>query len=381
MVNVTIDGIGVSVPEGTTILNAAQQARIYIPRLCHHPDLSPVHELKPAEAVYRGDEKITNRRPDLVYDGCQICVVEIEGTKNLSRACCTSVEQNMVIKTVSPELDAFRQDRIMFFLAKHPHACLNCAQKEGCGLVPCSMGIPEKERCCPKFGRCEFQKLCEYIGIRPDTPRYIFEDLPFAKEDPLFERNYNLCVGCSRCVRACKELRGADALDFVFDDEGRMVPGTVKPSLKDSGCRFCTACVEVCPTGALTGKMVSDTVPSRDAYPVGVDAPRFAKLTGKAVLPPEKRLWVEMSLERIEAVPEKEGVYQLLDGNENVIFIKGAMNLKHELKDQLELCRAARFFMYQVDEMYGKRESELLQQYMAEHGRMPQVNQELDDLF
>jgi formate dehydrogenase (NADP+) beta subunit len=77
----------------------------------------------------------------------------------------------------------------------------------------------------------------------------------------------------------------------------------------------------------------------------------------------------------------KEGVFQLYDEQENVIFIKGAMNLKQELSDQLELCQDARFFAVIEDSMFSKRESEMLQHFIIEHGKMPKVNQEMEDLF
>jgi excinuclease UvrABC nuclease subunit len=83
----------------------------------------------------------------------------------------------------------------------------------------------------------------------------------------------------------------------------------------------------------------------------------------------------------VAAVPEKEGVFQLLDEQENVIYIKGAMNLQQELKDQLELNQEAKFFMYIEDQMFSKRETEMLQHYIIEYGKMPKVNQEMEDLF
>ena len=87
------------------------------------------------------------------------------------------------------------------------------------------------------------------------------------------------------------------------------------------------------------------------------------------------------SQENKAAVPEKEGGFQLLDEQEVVIFIKGAMNLKQELSDQLELNQEAKFFMVIEDQMFSKRESELLQHYIVEHGKMPRMNQEIEDLF
>ena len=101
----------------------------------------------------------------------------------------------------------------------------------------------------------------------------------------------------------------------------------------------------------------------------------------RPIMPPQKKLWVEFTPENVSQVPEAEGVYQLLDGQENVIYIKGALNLKRELEVQLELYEKARYFIYEEEPMYTKRESQLLQQYIAENGQMPEGNRELDDLF
>ena len=278
MATLIIDEVEVTVPEGTTILKAAQQAAIYIPQICFHPDLPPVKQLKPAEVVYRGNKRLENKRPDLQYEGCELCVVEIEGREGLHRACITPVEESMVVRTVTPEVEEFRRDRLMFLFAKHPHVCLTCAQKEGCERFPCSLDRPELERCCSLFGRCEFQKTTEYVGIKPETHRYVFEDLPIVTEEPLFERNYNLCIGCTRCITVCRDVRGVEALDFIFDKEGRLVVSTINPTLRESACRFCTACVEVCPTGALMDKKPFEEAPCKTACPVGIDVPRYVAL-------------------------------------------------------------------------------------------------------
>jgi len=102
---------------------------------------------------------------------------------------------------------------------------------------------------------------------------------------------------------------------------------------------------------------------------------------GKPVLPPKVKLWTEFIPENVAAVPDVEGIFQLLDENENVIYIKGAMNMRGEIEEQLETNENAHFFMYEEDEMFTKKESELLQQFIAEHGEMPEGNRELDDLF
>ena len=278
VVNLIIDDIKVTVAKGTTILDAAQQAGIYIPHLCSHPDLPPVEQLKPAEVVYRNGKRLENKRPDLQYEGCQLCVVQIEGREGLRRACSTKVDEEIVVHTNAPEVQESRRDRLMFLLVKHPHACLTCAQKEGCARFPCSMNIPEKERCCSLFGNCELQRIAEYVGIKNETPRYVFEDLPVAKDEPLFERNYNLCIGCTRCIRVCRDVRGVEAINFVFDEEGRVQVGTVSPTLGESACRFCTACVEVCPTGALVDKKPFEEAPCITACPAGIDVPRYIHL-------------------------------------------------------------------------------------------------------
>jgi formate dehydrogenase beta subunit len=183
MPKIKIDKTEISVAEGTTILQAAEQAEIYIPRICFHPDLPLVDQQRPADAIYRGDERIENARPDLRYGGCRLCVVEIEDEAGLHRSCSISVSDGMVVRTVSPDIKEFQRDRIMELVARHPHACFTCVQKEGCTRFPCSLNIPESERCCPRFGNCELRRVVEYIGLRPETPRYVFANLPIIKDD------------------------------------------------------------------------------------------------------------------------------------------------------------------------------------------------------
>lgn len=366
MITITIDDQEISVSAGTTILQAAEGAGIYIPHICFHPDLPPVDHQQPADAVYREGKRINNKRPNLRYEGCQLCVVEIEGREGLHRACSTSVVEGMVIQTASPRIEASRRDRIMELAATHPHACLTCAQKDGCARFPCSMNVPEVERCCSLFGRCEFQSVVEYVGLKPETPRYVCEGLPIIHHDP-FDTDYNLCIGCTRCIRVCRDICEIGALDFVFDEQRRIIVGTVDTSLQASGCRFCKACVEVCPTGALVAK-----------EPVEGEEP-----SGKRpAVVPKKGAWMDFVAENLTSVPAKEGVYQLLDEDKAVIYIKGARNLHQALEEQLAMNDKACYFLYDVDPLYTKRESELLQQHVARHGEMPEGNrEEVDDLF
>ena len=104
-------------------------------------------------------------------------------------------------------------------------------------------------------------------------------------------------------------------------------------------------------------------------------------LFSKPIWAPKEKLWVDFTLENVSQVSEVEGVYQLLDEQENIFYIKGAMNLRRELEEQSELHEQACYFTYEEEPMYTKRESQLLQQYIAEHGQMPEGNRELEDLF
>ena len=284
-VELTIDGRQTSATQGWTILQAARNADIYIPTLCAHPDLPPTVGTVPRATIFQGANSMANCGNHSQFDGCQLCVVEVEGEGTVL-ACVTPVAENMVINTDTPQLKELRQQKLAEVLANHPHACLICPQKEGCSLTSCSTDVPEKERCCPKFNDCELRKVAEYIGIPEYAPRYTFQDLPSIVDEPLFNRNYNLCIGCLRCVKACQELVGAEALGFVFDDNGRVHVGTVAPSLEESGCRLCGVCVEVCPTGALVDKIPKEKqletlIPCHYACPVMINVPRYVQLIGE----------------------------------------------------------------------------------------------------
>ncbi|MFX1323167.1 MAG: FAD-dependent oxidoreductase [Promethearchaeota archaeon] len=288
-ISITINDTKIDVKKGITILEASQNAGIYIPTLCAHPDLPPLVGLKPNEYIFQGktrfkNENSTNSTQE--HQGCQLCVIKIEGIEDLQTSCSVIVEEGMIILTDTPEIEALRKEKLKGILSKHPHACLICAQREGCSREPCSPNVPVEERCCPILGRCELQKVAEYIGIREDTPRYKPQGRDIIENEPLFIRNYELCIGCTRCVRVCRDVRGVEALGFIYSN-GETVVGSLAPSLKESGCKFCGACIEVCPTGALTDKDILWTerekllVPCRDACPLGIDVPRYIRLVSE----------------------------------------------------------------------------------------------------
>ena len=282
-----INDAQVEVEEGTTILEASRKIEVYIPTICYHPDLPPPNKAKSVEAVYRGNAEIVNHSSEKEFEGCRLCLVQVEGQEELVLSCCTPVSDGMKVYTETERVRKARKVELMRILAKHPHACLICAQKEGCTTEPCSTNVPVEERCCPRFGNCELERVAEYIGIREDTPRYMPQNLLVVEDEPLFLRDYNLCIGCTRCVRACQDLRGVGALGFVYKN-GEVFVGTVAPTLMDSDCRFCGACVEVCPTGALRDKELKaakrevDLVPCKYACPAGVDVPKYVQLVSES---------------------------------------------------------------------------------------------------
>jgi NADPH-dependent glutamate synthase beta subunit-like oxidoreductase len=276
-VRLTIDDVPVEVPENTTILDAARSAEIYIPTLCSHPDLPPGKGTKGGDPVYWGSEKLEGEPHE--YEGCRLCLVEIQGEDGLKQSCVNVVSEGMVIHSNTQSVQDKRQENLMEIMKDHPHACLLCAQVEGCSREPCSLNVPVNERCCPELGKCEIQKVADYIGIREDTPRYVPKDRPVVEDEPLYNRDYNICIACNRCVRACNDFRGVGALGLTYHD-GNFVVGPLGPTLKESNCKFCGTCVEVCPTGALTDKKVisdreRDLVPCTGECPVDMDVPRY----------------------------------------------------------------------------------------------------------
>jgi len=236
-VTLSLNGAKLQVEEDRPLIQAAREHEVYIPGLCFHPDLPAAEE-------------------------CGLCLVEVEGESDLVHACKTSTRQGLSVRTESDRIRAARQAKLAEILTHHPHACLTCAQQEGCSREPCSTNVPVAERCCPKLGHCEVQKVAAFIGIPPETKKWVPTSHPKFEAEPLLRRDYNLCIGCTRCVRACEDLRRIGALTTREIEPGVTIAWAKEETLVDSGCKFCGACVEVCPTGAL---MDRDLPPGRHA--------------------------------------------------------------------------------------------------------------------
>ena len=364
-VTITIDNQEVHCQEGTSILKAADAAGIYIPRLCDHPDLPPGPGTKADSQVYRNGEIVIgdNDPKSAAYQGCNLCVVEIEG-RGIIQSCATLVEDGMVIHSNAAAVKELRKNNLARILSHHPHACLLCSENTGCDREKCPQGEVKQGRCCPDFGDCEFQKLCEYVTIKDDVSQYIFRDLPVV-DTPLFTVDSNLCIGCTRCIRACEKLQGKRVIGFTYR-EGEFILGTIGPSHKESGCVFCGACVAVCPTGALMDK--------------GLPWKKKDKLTfAPVILPPEENY--DFTEETVLKIPEVNGVYRLLDEKGETIFIRGAEDIRKDLLEKLHSVGKARFFRYEEHDMYSTRENEILGEFLKKHGKLPEINDEISDLY
>ncbi len=241
----TIDDREIAVLEGTTVLEAARQAGIYIPALCDHPDLKPI-------------------------GSCKLCIVSIEGQEAYPTACGTLVKDGMVVLTKTEELQMMRQHTLEMLLAltNHPTSCLFCERKNDCSdLRECMRKLPVTVGCkyCLKNGECELQKAVEYTGLDKIRYQTTYRNMPVLRE-PFFDRDYNLCILCGRCVRTCQEVRGEAVLSSNPDFHKDHWIGP--ESLKESDCKFCGSCVDACPTGALYARFEKWQRPERSTITV-----------------------------------------------------------------------------------------------------------------
>jgi len=231
-VKITIDGRPLEVDSGLTILQAARQYQIYIPTLCDYQGLSP-------------------------HGSCRLCIVEVKGNNKTPASCTTPIEEGMSIRTNTPLLRHLRSDILKMMLSEHPIACLLCTERDTCD--ECMVTLRKASvitgcSSCPKNNQCELQNLVDSIGIIGYNYPIRYRGLEVQRDDPFFDRDYNLCIHCARCLRICENIHLSGTLTYVNKGPDTVVGTAFGRNHLDAGCSFCGACVEVCPTGALTEK-------------------------------------------------------------------------------------------------------------------------------
>ncbi len=231
-VAVTINGITVKAQPRTTVLEAAQAHGMYIPTLCHHPKLTPT-------------------------GACRLCVVEIDGMRGFSTACTVPVTDGMVVRTETEALQNMRREILSLILSEHPYTCLVCERRSDCDDFQSTVrkaAVTTGCQYCPNNGQCDLPKLVDYLKLREIPYPVSYRGLPVEQDDPFFDRDYNLCVLCGRCVRVCQDVRHAGVLAFTYRGSQAIVGTAFGRSHLEADCQFCGACVDVCPTGALADK-------------------------------------------------------------------------------------------------------------------------------
>ncbi|RZL86190.1 MAG: formate dehydrogenase subunit alpha [Variovorax sp.] len=211
-VTLEIDGNEVTVPAGTSLMRAAVDAGIQVPKLCATDSLEP-------------------------FGSCRLCLVEIDGRKGFPASCTTPVEAGMKVRTQTPRLQELRKGVMELYISDHPLDCLTCSAN----------------------GNCELQDMAGVTGLR--NVRYGFDganhlDSKKDESNPYFTYDPSKCIVCNRCVRACEETQGTFALTISGRGfESRVSPGQDE-AFMDSECVSCGACVEACPTATLQEKSV-----------------------------------------------------------------------------------------------------------------------------
>jgi formate dehydrogenase major subunit len=223
MVTLTIDGFPVTVPEGTSVMRASNEAGIEVPRLCASDNLD-------------------------AFGSCRLCVVEIEGRRGTPASCTTPVAEGMVVHTQSSRIKKIRKGVMELYISDHPLDCLTCAANGDCELQDMAGAVGLRD--------VRYEAKETHFAVRTNgeaNPNYVPKD----DSNPYFTYDPAKCIVCSRCVRACEEVQGTFALTI----EGRGFDSRVKAGLKSdtfltSDCVSCGACVQACPTATLQEKSV-----------------------------------------------------------------------------------------------------------------------------
>lgn len=240
-VTLTIDGQEVTAPKGMSVLQVALENDIYIPHLCHHPDLDPTGV-------------------------CRLCMVEIEG-RGMVISCRTPADQGMVVSTETDQVRQLRRMAAELLIANHSEDCLACGQND----------------------QCQLQRVATHVGIqreRVERLGRLAETVPIDTSNPFFDHNPNKCVLCGICVRTCEELQGVSAIDFAHRGFDTTISTFGGGPIAESRCESCGECVVRCPVGALVAKNAQP--PSREVKTVcpycGVGCNFYLGMRGNSIV-------------------------------------------------------------------------------------------------
>lgn len=241
-IRLTIDKKIVEVPKGTTLLEAAKSVGIRIPTLCY---------MKLEDLQYENNP-----------GACRICVVEVEGRRNLAPACKTECAEGMVVLTHTPRVMNARKTVMELILSNHPAECLTCSSN----------------------GHCELQNIAHDLGIR--QIRYTGEQSTFAIDrSPSMVRNMNKCIMCRRCETMCNSIQTVGALTAVNRGFNAAVSTAFERDIAGSTCSYCGQCVSVCPVNALSGRNtqqpVLDALADPDKIVIAQTAPAVRTALGR----------------------------------------------------------------------------------------------------
>jgi formate dehydrogenase major subunit len=227
MITLTVDGFEVCVPEGTSVMRAASEAGISVPKLCATDMLD-------------------------AFGSCRLCLVEIEGRAGTPASCTTPVAPGMVVHTQTGKLKDLRKGVMELYISDHPLDCLTCAANGDCELQDMAGAVGLRE--------VRYEAVDTHFRARNAggdvNPQWLAKD----ESNPYFTYDPSKCIVCSRCVRACEEVQGTFALTIEgrgFDS--RVSAGMMSDTFLSSDCVSCGACVQACPTATLQEKSVIET--------------------------------------------------------------------------------------------------------------------------